>query len=153
MPRPYQSSAGQDANWITRYFPASVAFLRRQPAAAPMAWALAGFIAALLTGREGILVLALAVSITVMTSRWVAVILNALRQHPRYKRRLALKRSFPTGLAAVVGISCTAAMLGYFRLSWPVAWGLAVTAALLCGYWILVGHGGRLPHVILKNHL
>jgi len=126
----YHSPAGRMACWFERHFSECIAFLRRQPAAAPLAWFLGGFLLALLTGKEAILVVGMFIGITVIASRWTAVFLDSLREQPGYRRRRSLKEGSPFVLVAAISIWCARELFGYFGFQWPVDFGVAATVVV-----------------------
>jgi small-conductance mechanosensitive channel len=115
-------------------FPDSVAAIRVNLALAPAAWICASLILAILTRKQEIFMAGCVVGILVMTSRWAAICVYALHEHPGHKRRRAMKKSVLQLCATAFGSACAAALLGYFRISFFLAWTITGTATFLQGY-------------------
>ena len=102
---------------------------------------MAGF----LSRKEYMVVIGIVISVVVMASRPAAVFIEALREHPRHKRRRALKRAAPHLFAVGFLTACLAALLGYFKVPFAIGLVLVLVMVLLRGRWILRSYGGRLP--------
>src|ERR1700757_1241779 len=120
MRKVYEPPVTPSVTWFGKHFPDSAEFMKRQPAAAPLLWALGGIIAAFLSGKEYTVTIGIVIAVVVMASRPAAVFIDALREHPNYKRRRALKRAAPDLFAFSFLTVCLAMLLEYFKVRFAI---------------------------------
>ena len=121
--------------------------MRKHLALAPMAWILGGFILSFVVQKQFPLVIGIVLGSVVMASRWAAVFIDALLQHPHYKRRRALRSAGSCIFALLFVTACGGSFLlaEMKNVPWLITWVIALALALGRGYWTVRSYGGRLP--------
>ena len=148
----YQPPIRRRPSWFEQHFPDSAAAMRKHLALAPMAWILSGFVICFVVRKQYPLIVGLVLGCVVMASRWAAVFIDALLEHPRYTRRRALRSAVPCVFALLFVTLCGGEiLLSELKLTqmsnvpWVITWLIVLALALGRGYWIIRSFGGRLP--------